>query len=127
MCLYIDDVIYMSSSDSLVAVFKSNMMKKFEMSNMGLLHYFLSLKVKQGVDEIFISQRKYVVDLLKRVNLFNCKPATTPMNTNENLELEDGTEEANAKKYRSLVGGLIYLTHTRPDIAFSISVFSRFI
>lgn len=126
VCLYIDDAIYMSSSDSLVAVFKSNMMKKFEMSNIGLLRYFLGLKVKQGVDGIFILQRKYVVDLFKRVNLLNCKPATIPMNMNENLELEDGTEEANAKKFRSLVGGLIYLTHTRPDIAFSIGVFSRF-
>ncbi|XP_074590043.1 secreted RxLR effector protein 161-like [Curcuma longa] len=101
-------------------------MEKFEMSDMGLLHYFLGLEVKQGVDGIFISQRKYATDLLKRFSLFNCNPATTPMNTNEKLQLEDGSEKANAKYFRSLVGGLIYLTHTRPDIAFSVGVISRF-
>lgn len=126
VCLYVDDIIYMSSSDSLVADFKSNMMKKFEMSDMGLLHYFLGLEVKQGIDGIFISQRKYAIDLLKRFSLLNCKPAVTPMNMNEKLQLEDGTEEANAKNFRSLVGGLIYLTHTRPEIAFAVGVISRF-
>lgn len=59
LCLYIDDFIYMGSSDSLIVEFKSNMMKKFEMSNMGLLHCFLGLEVKQGVDRLFVSQRKY--------------------------------------------------------------------
>lgn len=126
VCLYVDDIIYMSSSDFLVADFKSNMMKKFEMSDMGLLHYFLGLEVKQGVDGIFISQRKYATDLLKRSSLLNCNPAPTPMNINEKLQLKDGSDKANEKSFRSLVGGLIFLTHTRPDIAFSIGVISRF-
>ena len=56
----------------------------------------------------------------------NCKMAVTPMNVNEKLRLEDGTRKADAKKFRSLVGGLIYLTHTRPDIAYSVSIVSRF-
>ncbi|KAG6535405.1 hypothetical protein ZIOFF_000377 [Zingiber officinale] len=76
--------------------------KRFEMSDMGILHYFLGLEVKQGVDGIFISQRKYATDLLKRFNLFNCNPATTPMNINEKLQLEDGSEKANARNFRSL-------------------------
>lgn len=59
------------------------------------------LEVKQGLDGISTSQRKYAIDLLKRFNLLNCKPATTSMNMNEKLQLEDGTEEANAKSFKS--------------------------
>lgn len=59
------------------------------------------LEVKQGLDGISTSQRKYAIDLLKRFNLLNCKPTTTSMNMNEKLQLEDGTEEANAKSFKS--------------------------
>uniref|UniRef100_A0A3Q7HIM5 Uncharacterized protein n=1 Tax=Solanum lycopersicum TaxID=4081 RepID=A0A3Q7HIM5_SOLLC len=102
------------------------MMKNFEMSDLGLLHYFLGLEVKQGIDGIFLSQRKYATDLLKKFTMVNCKVATTPMNINEKLCRDDGSEMANATYFRSLVGGLNYLSHTRPDIAFSVGVISRF-
>ena len=69
---------------------------------------------------------KYATDLLKRFNMLNCNGVTTPMNLNEKLQVEDGTNSANAKYFRSLVGGLIYVTHARPDIAFSVGVISRF-
>ncbi|XP_061343987.1 secreted RxLR effector protein 161-like [Gastrolobium bilobum] len=72
------------------------------------------------------SQRKYATDLLKRFHMMGCKTTATPKNTNEKLLLNDGTEEANVQQYRSLVGGLIYLTHTRPDISYSVGVISRF-
>ncbi|CAL5412844.1 unnamed protein product [Camellia sinensis] len=126
ICLYVDDIIYTSSSSSLVAEFKSRMMHEFEMSDMGLLHYFLGLEVQQAEDGIFISQRKYAKDLLNKFGMLNCKPATTPMNINEKLQCEDGAEMADASRFRSLVGGLIHLTHTRPDIAFSVGMISRF-
>ena len=126
VCLYVDDMIYMGSSESIVAEFKDCMMKKFEMSDLGLLHYFLGLEVKQGVDGIFISQRKYAMDLLKKFNMVNYKVAVIPMNVNEKLCRDDGAEMANATYFRSLVGGLNYLSHTRPDIAFSVGVVSRF-
>lgn len=116
----------MGSNHSIVAEFKSSMMGRFEMSDLGLLHYFLGLEVKQGEDGVFISQRKYAADLLKKFNMLNCKVAATPMNVNEKLQLEDGTERANATSFRSLVGGLIYLSHTRPDISFSVGMVSRF-
>jgi len=126
ICLYVDDIIYTSSSIFLVHEFKSQMMNEFEMSDMGLLHYFLGLEVYQIEDRIFISQRKYTSDLLNKFGMSNCKPAATPMNLNEKLQQQDGGEKADAKSFRSLVGGLIYLTHTRPDIAFSVGVISRF-
>ena len=96
------------------------------MSYLGLLHYFLGLEVKQGVDGVFILQRKYAEDLLKRFNMLNYKVAATPMNMNERLQLEDGTDKTDARSFRSLVGGLIYLSHTRPDISFSVGMVSRF-
>lgn len=127
VCLYVDDMIYIGSSKSLVNDFKSSMMRNFEMSNLGLLKYFLGLEVIQDKDGIFISQKKYAEDLLKKFQMMNCEVATTPMNINEKLQRADGTEKANPKLFRSLVGGLNYLTHTRPDIAFSVSVVSRFL
>ncbi|RVW26239.1 Retrovirus-related Pol polyprotein from transposon TNT 1-94 [Vitis vinifera] len=102
------------------------MKKKFEMSDLGLLHFFLGLEVKQVEDGVFVSQRKYAVDLLKKFNMLNCKVVATLMNSNEKLQAEDGTERADARRFKSLVGGLIYLTHTRPDIAFAVGVISRF-
>jgi len=102
------------------------MMNEFEMSDMGLLHYFLGLEVHQAEDGIFLSQRKYAKDLLTKFGLLNCKPAATPMNVGEKLQLKDGAEMDDARSFRSMVGGLIYLTHTRPDIAFSVGVISRF-
>ena len=67
--LYFDDIIYMGSSKSLVANFKAYMVKTFEMIDLGLLHYFLGLAVKQGADVIFVSQQKCAMDLLKRHNI----------------------------------------------------------
>ena len=122
VCLYVDDMIYMGSCESLVAEFKSSMIDKFETSDLGLQHYFLGLEVNQSAVEIFISQKKYATNLLKRFNMLNCKPALTPMNVNEKLVVDDGTGMENTKCYRSMVSGLNYLSHTRPDITFSVSV-----
>ena len=85
VCLYVDDIIYMGSSHSIVAKFKSSMMSRFEMTYLSLLHYFLGLEVKQGEDGVFVSQKKYASDLLKRFGMVNCKVASTPMNVNEEL------------------------------------------
>ena len=69
------------------------------MSDLGLLHYFLGLEVKQFEEGIFVSQRKYAIDLLKRINMLNCKSTTTPMNLNEKLQTNNGTEEANSSYF----------------------------
>lgn len=104
VCLYVDDIIYMGSCHSLTDEFKSIMMGSFEMSDLGLLHYFLGLEVKQREDEVFISQTKYAIDLLEKFNMPNCKVVATPMNMNEKLQQEDGTEKADTRSFRSLVG-----------------------
>lgn len=93
---------------------------------MGLLHYFLGIEVNQIVG-IFISQRKYVVDPLKRFNMLDCNTTSTHMNANESLIAKDGIGLTSSETYfRSIAGGLNYLTHTRPDITISISLISRF-
>ena len=97
VCLHVDDMIYMGSNEFIVTEFKVCMKKKIEMSDLGLLHYFLGLEAKQGADRIFLSQRKYAVDLLKSFNMGNCKFVATPMNANEKLCCDDGAE--NSKCY----------------------------
>ncbi|XP_016567302.2 uncharacterized mitochondrial protein AtMg00810-like [Capsicum annuum] len=125
--LYVDDIIYTNSSEFLMDNFKSQMMNEFEMLNMELFHYFLGLEVHQIEDGIFLAQRKYGRDLLNEFGMLNCMPVATPMNINEKLQQVNEEEElADARRFRSLVGGLIYLTYTRPDIAFSVGVVSRF-
>ncbi|KAL0554294.1 hypothetical protein IC582_008212 [Cucumis melo] len=126
VCLYVDDIIYTSSSKSLVAEFKSYMKNKFEMTDLDLLHFILGLEVCQTDGGIFISQKKYAKDLLKKFGMINCKPATTLMNVNEKLQQNDGAEMADVQRFKSLVGGLIYLTHTLPDISYFIGVIFRF-
>lgn len=121
--LYVDDIIYFSSSQKLLNEFKASMMEKFEMTDLGLLQYFLGLEVNDG---IFLYQRKYAEDLLKKFSMEKCETVKTPMNPNEKLQKEDGTGKADEKLFRSLVGGLNYLTHTRPDIAHRVSVVSRY-
>ena len=126
VCIYVDDIIYTGSSKKLIENFKELMMKEFEMSDLGLLHYFLGLEVHQTKQGIFISQGKYVYDLLKKFRMSNCNATSTPMNANERLTNEDGSGRADAKVFRSIVGRLIYLTHTRPNIVFAVSfAFSR--
>ena len=116
----------MGSSSSLIDEFRVCMKKEFEMIDLGLLNYFLGIEVKQVEAGVFISQRKYALDLLKRFNMMNCKTVPTPMNTNEKLQVDDGTGWVDEKLFRSMVSGLIYLTHTRPDIALSVGIVSRF-
>lgn len=83
----------------------------FDMTDMGELHYFLGLEIVQTDAGIFMSQKKYVEDTLQKFNMVGCKTVFTPMNINEKLQPEDGTEMVNGSLYRSLIGRLLYLTH----------------
>ncbi|KAJ0589103.1 putative RNA-directed DNA polymerase [Helianthus annuus] len=126
VCLYVDDIICTSSSDKLIHEFKQGMKDAFEMTDMGLMKRFLGLEVNQTEVGIFLAQEAYAKALLRRFGMHNCNYEETPMNTSEKLTLEDGTEQVNGEYFRSLVGGLIYLTHSRPDLAYAVSTISRF-
>ena len=90
------------------------------------MEYFLVIEVTQYEDGIFINQSKYVNDVLKRFRMLNCKPAVTPITTGTKLSKEDDGSKVDPTMYKRLVGSLMYLTATRPDIMFAVSLISRF-
>ncbi|RVW76743.1 Retrovirus-related Pol polyprotein from transposon TNT 1-94 [Vitis vinifera] len=94
--------------------------------DLGNLKYFLGMEIARSKKGIAVSQRKYVLDLLNETGMLGCKPAETPMDTTVKLEESDGSAPVDKGRYQRLVGKLIYLSHTRPDIGFSVSVVSQF-
>ncbi|KAK3004952.1 hypothetical protein RJ639_020199 [Escallonia herrerae] len=99
---------------------------EFEMKNLGGLKYFLGIEVSRSTQGIFLSQRKYVLDLLAETGMLECKPADTPIVQNHGLREHQAQIPTNKERYQRLVGKLIYLSHTRPDIAFAVSLVSQF-
>ncbi|KAK9757157.1 hypothetical protein RND81_01G144300 [Saponaria officinalis] len=126
LSLYVDDLIITGNNQEMIENFKKNMKKEFEMTDLGLMNYFLGLEVKQTLEDIFISQRKYADAILKRFKMDKCKVMTTPLAVNEKLFKEDEAEKADYSTYRGIVGCLLYLTASRPDLMFSASLLSRF-
>jgi hypothetical protein len=102
------------------------MMQKFEMSMMGELSYFLGFHVKQLKEGTFISHMKYTQDLLKRFGMKDAKPAKTLMGTYGQLDLNKGGKSVDQKAYWSMIGSLLYLCASRPDIMLSICMCVRF-
>ncbi|KAL0356269.1 UNVERIFIED_CONTAM: Retrovirus-related Pol polyprotein from transposon RE1 [Sesamum radiatum] len=124
--LYVDDLIYTGNNEKMIHDFKEDMMKTFEMSDLGLMHFFLGIEINQEKEGIFICQKKYTETLLKKFKMESCKTVTTPLVTGEKYKKEDGSEKVDGSIYRSLIGSLLYLTATRPDIMFATSLLSRF-
>ncbi|KAL0356000.1 UNVERIFIED_CONTAM: Retrovirus-related Pol polyprotein from transposon TNT 1-94 [Sesamum radiatum] len=106
--------------------FKKVMAQEFEMSDMGLMSYYLGLEVKQRSDGIFISQEAYARETLKKFKMKECNPVTTPIECGVKLSKDDGARKVDSTTFRSLVGSLRYLTCTRPDILFAVGLVSRF-
>ncbi|KAH9801414.1 hypothetical protein KPL71_001018 [Citrus sinensis] len=124
--IYVDDIIFGSTNESLCKEFSSCMSKEFEMSMMGELKYFLGLQIKQNNEGIFINQAKYVKDLLKRFGIDESNSKNTPMSTTIKLDKDEKGKEVDIKKYRGMIGSLLYLTASRPDIMFSVCLCPRF-
>ncbi|GKE14274.1 uncharacterized mitochondrial protein-like protein [Tanacetum coccineum] len=124
--LYVDDINFGSIKKSLCTEFKKMMHKKFQMSSIGELTFFLGLQVKQKEDEIFISQDKYVNEILKKFGFTNIKIASTPMETQNLLLKDEDGEEVDVHLYRSMIGLLMYLTSSRPDIMFAVCACARY-
>ncbi|GJS06770.1 putative ribonuclease H-like domain-containing protein [Tanacetum coccineum] len=124
--VYVDDIIFGSTKKSLCADFEQIMHKRFQMSSMGELTFFLVLQVKQKEDGIFISQDKYVGEILKKFGFSSIRTASTPMETNKALMKDEDGEDVDVHLYRSMIGSLMYLTSSRPDIMFSVCACSIF-
>ncbi|KAI9200548.1 hypothetical protein LWI28_009701 [Acer negundo] len=124
--VYVDDLIFTGNDENMIQQFKDDMMNIYEMSDLGQLHYFLGIEVSQMKNEIFISQRKYTENILKKFNLMGCNSVDIPLIANEKLKKEDGAKKADAAVYRSLIGSILYLTATKPDIMFTAGLLSRY-
>ncbi|GJX76796.1 putative ribonuclease H-like domain-containing protein [Tanacetum coccineum] len=118
--VYIDDIIFGSTKKSLCTEFEKMMHKKFQMSSMGKLTFFLGLQVKQKEDGIFLSQDKYVTEILKKFSFSDVKTASTPMETHKPLLKYADGEDVDEHLYRSMIGSLMYLTSLRPNIMFAV-------
>ena len=104
--LYVDDLVFTGSDENMIEDFKRDMMNKYEMSDLGLLYYFLGIEVSQSEDGVFISQKKYARSLLERFNMKDCKPIDTPTIANKKYSKDDGTKHVDDTLYRSLIGSL---------------------
>jgi hypothetical protein len=124
--IYVDDIIFGSTNQKSYEEFSRVMTQKFEMLMMGELNYFLGFQVKQLKDGTFISQMKYTQDLLKRFGMKDAKPAKTPMGTDGHVDLNKGGKSVDQKAYRSMIGSLLYLCASRPDIMLSVCMCARF-
>ncbi|XP_031286059.1 uncharacterized protein LOC116144766 [Pistacia vera] len=124
--LYVDDLLVTGSNPEELDQFKSTMQTEFEMTDLGLMKYFLGMEISQTAGEIFVCQQRYATEILMKFGMENCKPVDTPLVPNLKLSKTDGVERVDEGKYRSLVGGLLYYTATRPDLMFTASYLSRF-
>ncbi|WVZ52198.1 LOW QUALITY PROTEIN: hypothetical protein U9M48_003282 [Paspalum notatum var. saurae] len=126
LIIYVDDIIFGGSSHALVSSFAEQMSREFEMSLMGELQFFLGLQIKQGLEGTFVHQAKYTRDILKKFNMGDSKPMTTPMSTNTALDADEDGEAVDQKEFRGMIGSLLYLTATRPDIQFAVCLCARY-
>jgi isopentenyldiphosphate isomerase len=100
--------------------------KEFQMSIMGELTFFLGIQVKQTKKDIFIHQAKYTKDLMKKFNMAELKPISTPMSTATTLDSDENGETVDQREYRSMIGYILYLTATQPDIQFTVCLCAHF-
>nr|GEW18528.1 hypothetical protein [Tanacetum cinerariifolium] len=124
--IYVDDIIFGAINKDLCKSFEKLMKDKFQMSSMGELTLFLGLQVKKKKDGIFISQDKYVAEILKKFRLTEGKSASTPIDTEKPLLKDPDGEDVDVHIYRSMIGSLMYLTSSRPTIMFAVCACVRF-
>lgn len=125
--VYVDDVIITGNNDSLIDKFVSMLDTTFALKDLGILHYFLGLQVHYLPSGILLNQEKYVTDLLSKLNWTGLKPTVSPCAVGRRLSINEGVPLADSFLYRSTIGALQYLTHTRPDIAFIVNHLSQFL
>ncbi|GJT14298.1 retrovirus-related pol polyprotein from transposon TNT 1-94 [Tanacetum coccineum] len=124
--IYVDDIIFGSTCQDMCDEFAKIMHDEFEMSMMGELNFFLGLQIKQMEDGIFFNQSKYIKEMLKKFGLEDSKPMKTPMSSDTKLTKDEECESVDSTKYRGMIGSLLYLTASRPDIMFSVCLCARF-
>eukprot|EP00253_Pinus_taeda_P029307 PITA_29307 len=126
LVLYVDDVIVSGSDPNIINHVKSNLKNKFEMTDLGNLHYFLGLQVLQSKEGISLSQSKYACDILRHFHMEEYKPTPSPFQSGAKLSVTCTSPKVDATLYCQLVGKLLYLTHTHLDLSFVVGLIARF-
>jgi hypothetical protein len=124
LLVYVDEIIVVSSSTAAADRLLHQLGTSFALKDLGPLHYFLGIEVHtQGRGGLLMSQCKYALELLQRAGMVKCTPVSTPMSSSDKLSATDGTllSTDDSTRYRSIVGGLHYLTMTRPDLSFAVN------
>jgi hypothetical protein len=124
--VYVDDLVITGNNTDLILRLKKQLVDSFDMIDLGTLHYFLGLQVLPLCDGFFISQSKYVMDLLTRFKMADCKPCATPFQSGVKLTKTCQTPTVDAAIHQELVDSLIYLTHSQLDISFAVRMVSQF-
>ena len=124
--IYVDDIIITGSFSTKINTFIQQLGDEFLVKDLGVLSFFLGVEALFKGPDLFLTQRKYVANLLQKVNMYEAKPCTTPMSTTCHLSKIEGADFSDPQLYRSTVGALHYLGFTRPDIAFAVHRVSKF-
>ncbi|KAK2998849.1 hypothetical protein RJ639_022939 [Escallonia herrerae] len=124
--VYVDDLILAGNNSTACSLFKKYLNDCFKLKDLGPLKYFLGIEAARGPRGLFLSQRKYALDILSEFSLSASKPAAFPMEQNHGLALDGGPLLSDPGPYRRLIGRLVYLTITRPDICYAVHVLSQF-
>jgi Reverse transcriptase (RNA-dependent DNA polymerase) len=123
--VYVDDLVITGNDKPGIEFLKQQLKQQFDIKDLGILRYFLGIEVARSYKGLFISQRKYVLDLLKETGMMGARPASTPMEYNDKCSTDD-SQWKNIEQFQRLIGKLIYLTITRPDISYVVSYISQF-
>ena len=124
--VYVDDIVITGNDQEKIAQLKEHLFSHFQTKDLEKLKYFIGIAVARSKDGIIILQRKYVFDILKETGKSDCRPIDSLMDPNQKLLPNQGEPYSDPERYRRLVGKLIYLTITRPDISFAVGVVSQF-
>ncbi|XP_021715956.1 uncharacterized protein LOC110683856 [Chenopodium quinoa] len=124
--VYDDDLIISGNDSSTIATFKSYLSDCFHMKDLGVLKYFLGIEVARSPEGIFLCQRKYTLDIIAEPGLLGARPASTPIEQNHTLAKFESSILSDPEMYRRLMGRLIYLSFTRPDLAYAVHILSQF-
>nr|CAN63185.1 hypothetical protein VITISV_000411 [Vitis vinifera] len=127
LVVYVDDIVITGSDQDGIQKLKQHLFTHFQTKDLGKLKYFLGIEITQSSSGVVLSQRKYALDILEETGMLDCKPVDTPMDPNVKLVPGQGEPLGDPGRYRRLVGKLNYLTITRPDISFPVSVVSQFL
>ncbi|XP_022679643.1 uncharacterized protein LOC101752932 isoform X1 [Setaria italica] len=125
--LYVDDMLITGDDSEYITFVKERLCEQFMMSDLGSLSYFLGIEITSTTDGYYLSQTKYIQDLLARSGITDTRCAATPMELHLHLKPSDGLPLADPTRYRHLVRSLVYLTATRPDIAYAIHILTQFV